>query len=289
MTRAADSATQPRGQSPLTLVTAYFNVGVKIDHPEWGNPYPDWIRNLLPFVRWPLVIFCDEQSLDMLKQARGGKPAVYHVTRPEEFYAYRYLDHLKRLPFPEERAEAFITCSLIWHEKHHFLRQAMSENPFGSEMFFWCDIGLFRGGIFGLRLCEGVEWPNLRVCRALPPDKVGLILIYASTRPAIMGNFFGGMAEPLRRWCDIYYEYLERCSGEDPFERSDEIVMHSAWKGRPDAAYLLSHRRVAWIRLVVFAAGLAGKEVSGHRWYFLSGKRFPWKYFCRRLFSAPAR
>ena len=289
MTRVADNEMETHGQSPLTLVTAYFNVGVKIDHPEWGNPYPDWIRNLLPFIRWPLVIFCDEQSVDMLKEARGGKPAVYHVTRPEAFYAYRYLDNLKRLPFPAERAEAFVACSLIWHEKHHFLRQAMSENPFGSEMFFWCDVGLFRGERFGLRLSEGVEWPNLRVCRALSRDKVGLILIYASTCPAIMGNFFGGAAKPLRRWCDIYYQYLERCSEEGTFERSDEIVMHSAWKGRPDAAYLLSHRRVPWIRLVSFAAGLAGKEISGHRWYFLSGQRFPWKYFCNRIFSAPAQ
>ena len=282
MTRVAGNEMELHGQSPLTLVTAYFNVGAKPGHLA-GNPYPGWIRNLLPFIRWPLVIFCDEQSVDMLKEARGGKPAVYHVTRPEAFYAYRYLDNLKRLPFPAERAEAFVACSLIWHEKHHFLRQAMSENPFGSEMFFWCDIGLFRSERFGLRLSESVEWPNLRVCRALPQDKVSLILIYTSARPAIMGNFFGGAAEPLRRWCDIYYQCLERCSEEGTFELSDEYVMYSAREERPEAAHLLFHGRVPWLRLVVFAAGLTGKEVSGHRWYFLSGKRFPWKYFCRRL------
>jgi len=84
------------GQYPLTLVTAYFELGGKSGFRE--NPYPRWIRNFLPLVRWPLVIFCDEQSVEMLKEARGGKPAVWHVTRPQEFYTYRYLDDLRRLP-----------------------------------------------------------------------------------------------------------------------------------------------------------------------------------------------
>jgi len=278
VTHTAGNGMEAAEQYPLTLVTAYFEIRASQQRYA-GNPYPGWARNLLPFVRWPLVVFCDEQSLDMLKEARGDKPAVWHVTRPQEFYVHQYYALWQTRRASRLAAE----YGLIWNEKCNFLRQAMSENPFGSEMFFWCDIGLFRRDRLGPRLYEGVEWPNLRVCRALPRDKVALAPIRISGRPAVMGNFFGGAPAPLRRWCDVFYQCLERCSKEDPFELSDEYIMHSAWEGCPEIGYPLPLRRAPWIRFAGLAAGLVGKQISGHRWYLLSGKRFPWGYFRQRI------
>ena len=289
MMRAAGSGMEPRSQYPLTLVTAYFELGGRLESPERGNPYPHWIRNFLPHVRWPLVVFCDEQSVDMLKGARGDKPAVWHVTRLEDFYAYRYLDDLKRLSSPEEHAEVWITRSLIWHEKHHFLRQALSENPFGSEMLFWCDIGLFRynpdaswwsPGRSTFRLFEDIEWPNLEVCRALPQDKV--LLVPAGER--MDGGFFGGAIEPSHRWCDAYYRRLEKRKQDGSFCHREEYVIMSCWRRKPELAYLMRFGSVPYI-----ACLQRRNSVSGLKYYFLSGRRFPWRYFCRRLFSGPMR
>ncbi len=273
------------GQYPITLVTAYFDLGRKQTRYS-GNPYPGWIRNFLPFVRWPLVIFCDEQSLDMLKEARGDKPAVYHVIRLQEFVVYPYRALCERL---ESDGGTSAEYGLVWNEKCNFLRRALSENSFGSEMFYWCDIGMFRPRRVELRLWENAEWPNLKVCRALPQDKVVLARIYLGGYPAIMGNFFGGAAAPVRRWCDAFYQCLEQRAQKGAFIHSDEYMMQSCWKRRPELAYLLPSRHVPWLWLVSLLCRLAGKEISGHRWYFLSGKRFPWKYFWGRIFSGAGR
>jgi len=287
-------------QHPITLVTAYFDLAGEPEHPERGNPYPGWISNFLPFVQWPLVIFCDEQSVDMLKEARRGKPAVYHVTRPEEFYAYRYLGDLKRLLFPPKRAEVFIACSLIWHEKHHFLRQALSENPFRSEMLFWCDIGVFRWDSeapwwsarrLQFRLVEDIEWPNLEVCLRLPQDKM-ILIPYGNNRSRFTAQFFGGAIEPARRWCDAYYRRLEWRKQNGSFTHVEEIVMLSCWRNvkserrRQQLVHVISPHSVPYIGLL---KGGSRSRNMDYKWYLLNGRRFPLRYFCRRLFSGPAR
>ena len=284
------------GQYPITLVTAYFELGGKPGSSK--NCYPDWIRNFLPLARWPLVVFCDEQSVDMLKEARGDKPAVWHVTRPQDFYAYRYLDDLERLPLSAEHGEASITRevfvgrSLIWHEKHHFLRQALSENPFGSEMLFWCDIGQFRhkpdaplwsASRRTFRLIEDIEWPNLGVCRALPQDKVILVRGFFEN-DHMTGRFFGGAVEPSRQWCDAYYRCLEQRKQNGNFIHREEYVMMSCWKGRRELAYVMLPDCAPY--LGCFPGGKHGR--LGFKYYFLNGRRFPWRYLCRRLFSGSA-
>ena len=307
MMRGAESSeTGAHGQYPLTLVTAYFELGGKPESPEQGNPYPRWIRNFLPHVRWPLVVFCDEQSLDMLKGARGDKPAVWHVTRPEDFYAYRYLDDLKRLPCRASPGDAtiprkvFVARSLIWHEKHHFLRQALSENPFGSEMLFWCDIGQFRYNPDApqwsvqqnmFRLFEDIEWPNLEVCRALPQDKVILVNVH---RYIISANIFGGAVEPARRWCDAYYRCLEKRRQNGSFTDIEEFVMKSCWRRRRELVYLIPRcfvpfgrnlSRLGYKQYALKSERFPWKYFRlSFRWHFLSSGRFPWKYFFRRIF-----
>ena len=294
MMRGAESSeTGAHGQYPLTLVTAYFELGGRPEDAESENPYPGWIRNFLPFVRWPLVIFCDEQSVDMLKEARGDKPAVWHVTRPEDFYAYRYLDDLKRLQFPAERAAIFIARSLIWHEKHHFLRQALSENPFDSEMLFWCDIGVFRWSLDvprwsprrrQFRLLQDIEWPSLEVCRALPQDKVILLGKGRGGGDRIHGCWFGGAVEPSRRWCDAYYRRLEKRKQNGGFIEKEEFVMTSCLRRLRELTWMMLPDSVPYIGLLK-----GGSHRLDYKWYLLNGRRFPWRYFFRRLFSGPAR
>ena len=301
MMHAAGGEKEAHRQSPLTLVTAWFNLGAGQKRYA-GNPYPGWIRNFLPTVRWPLVIFCDEQSVDMLKEARGDKPAVWHVTCPEEFYVYRYLDDLKRL---ECSGRITVEASLVWHEKHHFLRQALSENPFGSEMLFWCDIGQFRydpdaplGSLHrvAFRLFEDIEWPNLEVCRALPQDKVILMNAHLSH---INAQFFGGAVEPLRRWCDAYYRCLEKRKQNGNLVHKEEFIMVSCWKRRRELVYIIPQhfvlfggnwRRQGYKRYVLNSRRFPWKYFRlSYRWHFLKGGRFPWKYFCRRIFSGLVR
>ena len=279
------------GPYPITLVTAYFRINKR----EENSPrsYEEWMMNFLPYVHWPLAIFCDEQSLDGIKRLRGNRPAVYFVTRPEEFHSYKYQDIIQAQCLNDAEV------SMIWHEKHNFLRRALLENPFDSEMFFWCDIGCFRFSRdlpfwsvrrMQFRLFEDVEWPNLRVCRALPQDKVVLARQSYLGSPSILAQFFGGAMEPTRRWCGAYYQRLEERAEKGAFTCSEEWVMQSLYRRRPELVHVLSSDTGPWPRLVgLFIRLLRGKHVSNFKWYFLSGRRFPWKYLYRRIFSGAGR
>ena len=294
---------ETREQYPLTLVTAYFDLGSK-QTKYADNPYPGWSRNFLSTARWPLVIFCDEQSVDMLKEARGDKPAIYHVTSLEEFVVHKYLDHF-RARYESfqgvEKPPCTPEAALIYHQKVDFLRRVMSENPFGSEMLFWVDIGSFRYerksrliSLLRLRFClpEDMEWPNLQVCRAMPKDKVVSCTLsgYPVEDAPVQAWFFGGAIHPARRWCDAYYQLLDETWREGKVIYMEEWAMDRLRAERPDLVYVLPHD-IGWLRPALFLGKLLPKYRSSRtsRWYLLSGKRLPWKYFRRRLFSPPPR
>ena len=290
MTRACD---EDSPQQLITLVTAWFDIGRKQTKYR-ENPYPGWIRHFLSCARWPLVIFCDEQSLDMLKEARGDKPAVWHVTSLEDFHVYKYWDELKSLETGHGLAAEY---GLIWHEKCNFLRRTLSENPFGSKMVFWCDIGLFRYGRnlspvsrMQFHLYPDIEWPNSGVCLALPQDKVILLPYRSSGGFIILGGFFGGAVHPVRRWCDAYYERLDERVRKGTLIHSDECVMQSLYRRRPELAHALPPGLAPWPAVVSSLILLIKKNHASYfKWYFLGGKRLLWKYFCRRIFSGPVR
>ncbi len=286
VTRGAGNGVKTAGPYPITLVTAYFDLGRK-QTKHAGNPYPGWIRNFLPFVRWPLVIFCDEQSLDMLKEMRGDKLAVWHVMRLEEFFVYKYWSLLKNLETDGGLAAEY---GLVWHEKHNFLRRALSENPFDSEMLFWCDIGLFRfrqdASLWRLplrhiRLYEDVEWPSLRACRALPQDKV--ILESVRNDLGIWEGCFGGAIEPMRKWCDAYYQNLEHRSRNEAFPLTENLPMRFLRNRLPELVHLVPPHIASPPLPVGFLISLMiGRGTLRMVWYLLKGER--WKYL-RRAFN----
>ena len=271
----------PSRRYPITLVTAYFALERK---DRSVSDYHKWMGNFLPFVRWPLVIFCDEQSLETVKRLRGQKPTVYLVTDYREFHAYQYREKIRSSPF-----NIPIEVLMIWHEKPNFLRRAIEMNPFASEMFFWTDIGSYRverhRAFFALS--ERIEWPDFRICRAMFHDKVGLFGVVdpRESPPENLGNihgqFYGGGVAPVLRFCDLYYRCLERRCSQDKPIRSDEELLMDVYSARPDAARLLQINDLCW--------WLQGKDFSRpfHHWYCLSGGGFPWGYFCKRFLEHP--
>jgi len=189
--------------------------------------------------------------------------------------------------------------ALIYHQKCDFLRQALSENPFGSEMLFWSDIGQFRHEQksrlvsalrLRFRLLEDMEWPSLRICRTLPQDKavVAICSGFPVEDAPVTGRFFGGALKPARRWCDAYYQLLDETWRKGKVVYIDEWVMGRLRADGRAPVYTLPHN-TGWLRLATF---LADRLVGGWLtlwWYLLTGRRFPWGYFCRVFFCGPKR
>ncbi len=280
----------PAKSYPITLVTAYFQLGETAG--KFPHDYHVWMKNMLPVIKWPLVIFCDAQSVDRIKRLRGHKPAVYVVTTLEAFYVYRYQDIIRtqcRARWPDVNVDA----PLVYNENPHFLRRAAEMNPYQSEMFFWCDAGMFRlnrscgeGGLF--RLSERIEWPNLEVCRASFLDKVGLfshrlLLRRRLFKPHsedvwITGMFFGGAPEPLRGFCDTFYQLFDEHAQSGRSVLSEEGMLKRAYATRPDLARLFPVEHIRWLRCLNFY-----RHPRQWWWYCLNGNQFPWRYFRQEI------
>ena len=211
----AESSTEHR--APLTIVTAFFVIEDQHRNRS-ARDYYAWMARFLPFIRWPMVVYCDAQSVDAIKRVRGNKPTVYRVTDLREFFVNRYRDavlaqakHTNR-HFP---ADLF----MVWHEKANFMRRVIDENPYYSEMFFWCDAGFFRPHKTPtwFRLSARIEWPSRRICQAAFADR--LAFFRRSIRapspgelPAqLVAGFWGGPRNLTREFCDDYYRFLNQC------------------------------------------------------------------------------
>ena len=273
------------------------------------SKYHAWMKNFVPFIQWPLAIFCDEQSLDMLKRLRGEKPAVYFVTDLEEFFVRKYRDVFRAQcdgtdwPYPTIYPE----YAMVWNEKSHFLQRAIESNPFASDMFFWCDIGFFRSRSGkGIRLSERLEWPNLRVCRTAFRNKAAFFtrtprafrppahdrLLRYDLSPEVHwigGGFFGGAVDAVLRCCETFYQCLEQRIELGYYAGSDELTLSDVYSLRSDIVRLITPKELAW-----------GLRESSHdrecfHWYCLSGDKLPWQYICREIpfylrnFDAPKR
>ena len=306
----------PAQPSPITLVTGYFELEGTTNQARTRSPrdYYAWMENFIPCIRWPLVIFCGESSLERIKRLRGQQPAVYVVTSLDEFCVYPYRDILRtqcRNGWPGLPVD----YSILVNEKPNFLRRAIAMNPFGSEMFFWCDIGVFRPSrLSGAKelfcLSERIEWPDLRVCRTACSDKVALVSRRASptermnwldprvcrtacsdkvalvsrraflTEPHprdvwIFGTFFGGSADPLCKFCDTFYACLrQRVQRGDPV-RSEEAILRDTYAVQSSTVCVILPQDICWwLRWLNFRC-----NPPAFWWYFLNGNRFPRHYF----------
>ena len=306
-------------QHPITLVTAWFKVRQRRRAEDCARPYEEWMRNFLSYIRWPLVVFCEEQSLDEIRRMRGDRPAVYLVTSLEEFLVCKYQgvfqnQILAHPPAMDTVRALYPDLSMIWNEKYNFARRAARMNPFGSEMIFWCDIGAFRATVRTenqlFRLSQRIEWPNLRVCRALPQDKVAVSIVnypgsppwtpdppwspdHSRTHDPLPGNgpapggkpsvlmvgagFWGGASEAVIRWGDAYYECLEHRVREGRHILMEEPIMSEVCITRPELVHLIPRSAVSW-------GGNAGDVCwDWFRYYYLNGGRFPLGYLCREV------
>ena len=287
MKEHALSLNAPVQPSPIKLVTGYFELERTPHQARTRSPrdYDAWMENFVPCIRWPLVIFCDESSLERIKRLRGQQPAVYVVTSLEEFCVYPYRDIL-RAQCRDAWPSLPVDYSIVVDEKPNFLRRAIAMNPFGSEMFFWCDIGVFRPSrLSGAKelfcLSERIEWPDLRVCRTACSDKVALVGRRASlTEPHprdvwILGTFFGGSADPLCKFCDTFYQCLRhRIQHGGGGVHSDEAILRDTYAVQSSTVRLILPQDIWWLRLLNFR-----RPPSAWWWYFLNGNRFPWDYF----------
>lgn len=157
-------------QPSATIVTAFFDISreTKGDGRRLEE-YMEWIKNTLQ-LNCHLYIITEQRFIDFMKAAR---PVEYHhktvfkADTLENAMYYKYLPRMREImESTEYKARIMhpnrVECKLpeynvIQYSKFGWLQDAIRENPFKSDVFFWMDIGISR---FFENMDLAMEYPN---------------------------------------------------------------------------------------------------------------------------------
>jgi len=192
----------------------------------------------------PMVIFCDNHSVAMIKELRPRSDNTQIIVLSfEDFYCYKYINEFTRhLNIdPEKGIGHSVPLYMIWNEKSHFLKRAIELNPFSTDYFLWVDIGCFR-----VPNTEYLNWPNPERIVALPKNKVLLLSVVPFTQeelstsalenlPSFLytnrigATIFGGDKAALLTWHEKYYAMLEYFISVNWFIGKDQTIMNCVY------------------------------------------------------------
>jgi hypothetical protein len=227
-----------------TLVTCYYPL--KSKYPS--EQYLRWASDFLKLDA-SIVLFTTPELAGLFKEIRSKAHPVndhysFHVVeqRFEDLDAWTLYktEWIKHHALDPERDNHSPELYAIWAQKAFFVKRAIDLNPFGTNYFFWCDIGAFRNGL------DPVIQTSFPSVRHLPADRILMSSVGPSlpgdndVRPdgirgdfmhvnRIVGGLWGGGALGCIRWLHTYKDMLERYFATGRFAGKDQSVMLSAY------------------------------------------------------------
>jgi hypothetical protein len=238
-----------------TIVTSYFHLEKsKATH----ETYLEWMKNML-IINNPMVIFCDEENVEHIRELRKDKEEITQVISCEfiDFYSYRYYHYfLQSQQHDTEMSKGHnMFLYMIWAEKSNFLKRAIEMNPFATDYFLWVDIGCFRK-----KNTEYLDWPNPKRISEMPSNKVLLLSVIPFTDSELSiedinelpsfqytnrigAPIFGGGKEILLEWHTKYYEMLENFIVSGRFIGKDQSIMNSVYLLNKDKCELVQWKQ----------------------------------------------
>jgi hypothetical protein len=128
-----------------TVVTAYYPIE-KAKHSK--EHYTAWIQNFCR-IPCPMVIFTTEVYLLELYQLRKTfLDRTRVIVRPFDTFAMTCPSMMafwqKQVPLDPEKHLHCPELYAIWAMKQECVRTIVSQNPYQSKYFIWCDIGIHR-------------------------------------------------------------------------------------------------------------------------------------------------
>jgi len=235
-----------------TVVTAYYPVPSKHDHSD----YRTWISRFLPTVTTPMVIFTDAETAPMLQRLRGSHPTEV-IVQPFEtlrFASPRFLKYWERdYERDHERHIHTPYVYVIWDEKTAFVERAMKLDPFKTEFFTWCDIGMMREPA-GHEIYA--RWPSPESLAPLDRDRVYMLAvepfqpsdmhILPNGLPAqfreknrIGAGVILGSKRALEQWISAYYNMVDAFIAADYFAGKEQSIMNTIAIKHPHLVHLI--------------------------------------------------
>jgi hypothetical protein len=197
-------------------------------------------------------VFTTDDIAKTLEQIRGEKP-IHIVPIPfKDLYMWKMYEQSWKTHHAMDKEQMYHSPELycIWAQKSVFVEEAIQRNPFGTNYFYWCDIGAFRS-IPTKEMCA-----LFPIASRFPNHKILLSSVSSATtedyecRGGIHGDFFhkdrivgglwGGSAEACTRWRYAYEAMLIRYFANKRFAGKDQSVMLSTYLDNPELAEIVA-------------------------------------------------
>lgn len=237
------------GTMKPTIVTAYYRVKSKHSNAE----YDEWIKTFAGTLENPVVFFGEAEWCKKFKAMRGDKPTRC-VTLPfselpcaglTDWNEVWQNDKFKHLHTPD--------LYVVWNSKPSLVKNAISLNPFSSEIFAWVDVGCFRikneASLFR-------QWPTDAKLATVRHNRITLLqvepflandsILDKNGLPAdfhganrIGGGIMVGNQSAWLAWEEAYYDMLNKFVAAGRYCGSEQNVVSALALTRPDLVQLV--------------------------------------------------
>lgn len=137
----------------ITIVTGLLYIGRENADGRSMQDYVQWFADTLR-IPAPMIIYCEPGLEDMVKHIRGNLPTkiiLQNIFTSPFGWSYPKVESIlkdeafqRKMKHPNDITNRLPGYSIVTNNKFPWLWNAMEENPFGTDMFFWIDGGLSR-------------------------------------------------------------------------------------------------------------------------------------------------
>ncbi len=217
-----------------TVVTAFYPIRSKFSPQQ----YLEWAQRFLQ-LNAPIVLFTEPHLVSTFQSMRSFLP-LHIIARPfGELDMWVLYEAEWRKQHAMDREAAYHSPELyaLWAQKSVFVAEAIHENPFNTEYYYWCDIGAFRDPNISAAILT--SFPKSAILKMISPA-----ILLNSVAPMraeewapgtefkenrIVGGLWGGSVNACLRWRAAYEVQLLRYFQAGRFAGKDQSVMLSAY------------------------------------------------------------
>lgn len=259
----------------FTFVTALYEIQREKYDKRSYNTYQEWFSRTL-MIPVPMIIYTEEKNRGIVESIRKDLPTQTIYTPLDKVPLYYTVPSVKniiehtefkyRIKHPNGLENKCYEYIPIINSKFKWLSDAIEENPFNTELFFWIDAGLSRFITFDIA-SNTFNYPLIASLNTKVYFQIGkkkeltdiltnpsAINSYIGTNTNfIMAGFFGGNRELLLKICKEAYElYTTEYINKGQIDNEQTLIGYVLPKYKDLLYFIDSHPTQEYINYYIF-------------------------------------
>tara|TARA_Y200000002_G_scaffold54749_1_gene40104 strand:+ start:6822 stop:7631 length:810 start_codon:yes stop_codon:yes gene_type:complete len=243
-----------------TLVTALYDINRENDGDgRKFSEYLSWFKETLK-IPTSMVVYVDPSLVDFVSESRKGLPTKIISQKLEEVPYYFLKNNIENIINSSEYKERIsdpkrLECtnslySIIIFSKFQWVKRAIEEDHFNSDVFLWLDAGLSRL-FYEVPLTN--LYPSVNALGAFKSNKDTAIIqtsmsyypdlvnangcseeYFWDNRSWVMAGLWGGYKQPMIKFCDLIDETFQHKMIGNGIVNNEQIAMAYVYKNNPE-------------------------------------------------------